>query len=146
MRKAGCLDCSEANLRRREFIRVGSLSLLGIGLRQYLELRSGTCMASSDGTHNKAKAQACILLWLEGGPSQVDTWDPKPNSGFKAISTNVAGIQISELFPRIAKQMDNLAIIRSMHTEETNHPQGTYETMTGHRPNAVMQFPSLGSI
>src|SRR5262245_61370777 len=146
MRKIGCLDCSEASLRRREFLRVGSLSLLRINLSQYLELRNGMTLASSDGVHQKAKAQACILLWLEGGPSQVDTWDPKSNSSFKPISTNVPGIQISELLPRVAKKMDKLAIIRSMYTEENNHPQATYYAMTGHRPNPAMQFPSLGSI
>ena len=99
-------------------------SLLGISLRQYLEQQS--LLASANGTKPKAKAQACILLWLEGGPSHVDTWDPKSNSNFKPISTNVPGIQISELLPRVAKQMDKLSIIRSMHTEEDNHPQGTY--------------------
>ena len=146
MRKAGCLDCSEASLRRREFLRVGSLSLLGINLSQYLELRNGMSLASSDGVHQKAKAQACILLWLEGGPSQVDTWDPKSNSGFKPISTSVPGIQISELLPRVAKRMEKLAIIRSMHTEENNHPEGVHYAVTGHRPNPAMQFPSFGSI
>ncbi|MBM3801347.1 MAG: DUF1501 domain-containing protein [Acidimicrobiia bacterium] len=146
MRKAGCLHFNESDLRRREFLRVGSLSLLGISLSQYLELKSGLVTASSEVVHSKARAQACILLWLEGGPSQVDTWDPKPNSGFKAISTNVSGIQVSELLPRVAKQMDKLAIVRSMHTEENNHPEASHYAVTGHRPNPAMQFPSLGSI
>ncbi len=86
------------------------------------------------------------MIWLSGGPSQVDTWDPKPNSNFKPISTNVAGIQISELFPRVARHMDKLSIIRSMHTEENNHPEGTYYGMTGHRPSRAFRFPSFGSI
>ena len=94
----------------------------------------------------EGKAQACILLWLEGGPSQMDTWDPKANSNLKPIATRVPGIQISELFPRVARQMDKLSVIRSVHTEENNHPQGTYQALTGHRPNAAMKFPSLGSI
>ena len=93
----------------------------------------------------KTKAQSCILLWLEGGPSHVDTWDPKPNSSFKPISTNVAGIQISSLLPRVSKHMDKLAIIRSMHTLEQDHDPATYYAMTGHRPSPAMQFPSLGS-
>src|SRR5262249_46384343 len=58
----------------------------------------------------------------------------------------VPGIQISEILPRIARQMDKLSIVRSVHTEETNHPQGTYQALTSHRPNAAMKFPSLGSI
>jgi hypothetical protein len=119
------------------------LSLLGISLSQYLQLKS---VQAANGVQAKAKAQACILLWLEGGPSHIDTWDPKSNSNFKPIPTNVPGIQISELLPRVAKQMDKLSIVRSMHTEEDNHPQGTYYALTGHRPNPAMQFPSFGSI
>ncbi len=142
MRKTDCFRCQGPN--RRDFIRAGSLSLLGISLSQYLQMES--VMAAVGGADRKAKAQACILLLLEGGPAQMDTWDPKPNSGFKPISTNVAGIQISELLPRVAKEMDKLSIIRSMHTEEIDHPQGTHYQLTGHRPNAAMQFPSLGSI
>src|SRR6266540_1372260 len=145
MTTAGCLTCSEANLRRRDFLRVGSLSLLGINLSQYLRLKQ--VMAAQPGNSpQKAKAQACILLWLEGGPCQMDTWDPKPSSPFRPISTNVAGIQISELLPRVAKRMDKLSIIRTMYTEENNHPQATYYAMTGHRPNPAMEFPSFGSI
>ena len=127
---------------RREFLRIGSLSLLGLSLRQYLELEAAT--PSTKGS--RRKAQACILLWLEGGPSQIDTWDPKPHSQFKAIPTKAGGVQISELFPRIAGHMDKLAIVRSMHTEENNHPQGTHYALTGHRPNPALKFPSLGSI
>ena len=144
MERAGCLTCSEASLRRRDFLRVGSLSLLGISLSQYLRLKE--VMAAAANPSSNAKAQSCILLWLEGGPSHMDTWDPKPNSSFRSISTNVAGIQISELLPRVAKKMDKLAIIRTMYTEENNHPQATYYAMTGHRPNPAMEFPSFGSV
>ena len=129
----------ETSLGRRDFLRVGSLPFLGISLSQYLRLT--TLMAAGN-----AKAQSCILLWLTGGVSQVDTWDPKPNSGFKPISTNVPGIQISELLPRVARHMDKLAIIRSMHTEEIDHPEATHYVLTGHKQNPAMQFPSLGSI
>ena len=141
MKTNGYRNCPGPN--RRDFLRAGSLSLLGISLSQYLELKS--LMA---GTENALpeKAQACILLLLEGGPAQMDTWDPKSNSGFQPISTNVAGVQISELFPQVAKQMDKLSIIRSMHTEEIDHPQATHYMISGHRPNAAMQFPSLGSV
>lgn len=125
---------------RRDFLRAGCLGSLGLGLTRFLELKS---LASHV---TKAKAEACILLWLEGGPSQVDTWDPKDNSSFQPISTNVPGIQVSELLPRCAQQMDKLSIIRSMYSEENNHPFGTYYALTGHRPNPAMSFPSLGSI
>ena len=141
MKKPDCFHCAR-NVGRRDFLRIGSLSLLGMSLGQHLHLKD----VLAAGRAGKGKAQSVLLVWLEGGPSQVDTWDPKPNSGFRAISTNVDGIQISELFPRIAGHMDKLAIIRSVHTKEENHPQGTYESMTGHRPSASRAFPSLGSI
>ena len=144
MKSPGCSHC--AGPGRRDFLRVGSLSLLGVSLSQYLELRSVMAAVNKDRPARQAKAQACILLMLEGGPGQMDTWDPKPNSNFKPISTNVAGIRISELFPKVAHHMEKLSIIRSMQTEEVDHPQGTHYVLTGHRPNAAMQFPSLGSI
>jgi len=128
-----------SGIGRRDFLRAGSLPCLGISLSQYLELSK---LAAAE----RPKAQACILLWLEGGVSQVDTWDPKPTSGFKPIATNVAGIQISELLPRVARSMDKLALIRSMRTEEIDHPEATHYVMTGHKPNPAMQFPSVGSI
>lgn len=136
---SGCLNLTQHESRRRDFLRVGSLGLLGIGLPQYLRAADAQKPA-------KAKAQACILLWLEGGPSQMDTWDPKPSSAFKAISTNVPGIQISELLPKLSKRMDKLALIRSMHTKGNDHPQGTHYAITGHEPNPAMHFPSLGAI
>ncbi len=144
MKRFGCLGY-EAALGRRDFLRVGSLSLLGISLSQYLELKSVMAAAGID-AQKQAKAQACILLWLEGGPAQMDTFDPKPSSGFKPISTNVPGIQISEILPRTARHMDKLSIIRSMHHEEVDHPNAQIYNMTGHRPSPAMKFPSLGSI
>ena len=146
MKKIGCLDFNDPVLKRRHFLKVGSLSLLGISMSQFLRVESLLAAAQGAVGGRKGKAQSCILLWLEGGPSQVDTWDPKPNSSFKPIPTNVAGIQISELLPRIAKRMDKLAIIRSLHTLENNHPPATHYAATGHLVNAAMRFPCLGSV
>jgi hypothetical protein len=128
---------------RRSILHVGSLSFLGLTLSQYLGLRRA--MAAT-GNAPAAKAQSVILLWLNGGPSHVDTWDPKSNSSFKPIATNVAGIQISELLPRMARHMDKMAIIRTMHTLENNHGIAHHYAMTGHRPSPAMKFPALGSI
>src|SRR5205085_12288429 len=119
-----------SELSRRDLLRVGSLAPLGIGLTQFLQASGGP---SQKTTARRGKAQACILLWLEGGPSQMDTWDPKSNSNLKPIATRAPGIQISELFPRVARQMHQMSVIRSVHTEENNHPQGTYHTLTAHR-------------
>ena len=123
---------------RRDFLKVGSLGFLGINLPNFLRAAATQRPAG--------KAQSCILLWLEGGPSQMDTWDPKSNSAFKAIGTNVPGIQISELLPQLATRMDKLAIVRSMQTKGNDHPQGTHYAITGHEPNPAMHFPSIGSI
>jgi uncharacterized protein (DUF1501 family) len=127
---------------RRSFLSVGSLGFLGLTLSEYL--------SAADTAAAKApvagKANSVILFWLEGGPSHIDTWDPKKNSNFKPISTNVAGIQISELLPKMARRMDKFALVRSMHTRGTDHPQATHYAITGHEVNPAMQFPSLGSI
>jgi uncharacterized protein (DUF1501 family) len=122
---------------RRDFLSVGSLGFLGLSLPEYLAAAKSPA---------KAKANSVILFWLEGGPSHIDTWDPKPNSSFKPISTNVAGIQVSELLPKMAKKMDKFALVRSMHTRGTDHPQATHYVITGHEINPAMQFPSFGSI
>jgi hypothetical protein len=134
-----CLRLTREQASRRDFLRVGSLGFLGIHASQYLR-------AAASNAIRETKAQACILLWLEGGPSHIDTWDPKPSSAFKPISTNVAGMQVSELFPQLAKHMDKLAIVRSMRTKGNDHPQGTHYAITAHEPNPAMHFPSLGSI
>ncbi len=132
-----------ADLSRRSILRVGALSFMGMNLNRFLRLEP---LMASSGSGQPGKAQACILLWLNGGPSHIDMWDPKPNSSFQSISTNVPGIQISELLPRSAKHMDKLSIIRSMHTEENNHGMGHHYVMTGHRPNPSMKFPAFSSI
>ena len=138
------LGCTGDHFGRRDFLRVGALNFLGMNLCQFLAARDA--QAASGTTAPKAKAQACILLWLDGGASHIDMWDPKSDSSFKPIGTNVPGIQISELFPKLARQMDKISIIRSLHTEENNHGFGHHYVMTGHKPNPAMKFPSLGSI
>lgn len=142
-KKAGCLDCSLAS--RRQFLRVGSLGILGANLSQYLHFNNLMAGVGLD-IEKKATAKSCILLWLEGGPSHVDTFDPKPSSSFAPISTNVPGIQLSSLCPKVAKRMDKIAIIRSVWGNEPNHFEAAHQTLTGHRISPSMNFPSFGSI
>src|ERR1700680_5054898 len=97
MNDFACLDCRQANRSRRHFLRMGTLSFLGLNLADYLRLQAEQTPAKP------GNAKACILLWLEGGVCQLDTWDVKANSGFKPISTNVPGIQIAETLPSVAK-------------------------------------------
>ena len=142
MRENSKYRCPGGHSWRRDFLRVGALTSLGISLSQFLRLQQATASE----LRLTPKAEACILLWLDGGPSQMDTWDPKSTSAFKPISTNVPGIQISELLPRISRHMDKLSIIRSMHTEENDHLQGTLYAATGHGPNPAMKFPAFNTI
>ncbi|KAA1260241.1 hypothetical protein LF1_27800 [Rubripirellula obstinata] len=92
----------------------------------------------------------CIVLWMGGGPSQLDTFDPKPNhengGEFGEIVTNVPGIRISEHLPQLAKQADKLAIVRSLSTKEGDHTRGTHLMQTGQTPMGAIDYPSMGSV
>lgn len=96
------------------------------------------------------KPRSCILLWMPGGPSQIDTFDPKPeheNGGeFQDIETSVPGIRLGEHLPQLAKQAEHLAIVRSMKTREGDHSRATYHLRTGYRPAGPIQYPVLGSL
>jgi uncharacterized protein (DUF1501 family) len=105
---------------RRAFIQAGASTVLGLSLADLLHLRArGAPMAGS--------ARSVILLWLWGGPAQLDTWDPKPNAPleyrgpFATIPTRTAGVRICELFPQIAQVSDTFAILRSLHTSSNDH-------------------------
>lgn len=93
---------------------------------------------------------SCILLWMSGGPSQLDTFDPKPghaNGGpVKSIATAVPGIHISEYLPKVAAQMQELAIVRSLTTREGDHSRASDLMLTGFRPQMGTNYPSLGSL
>jgi len=95
--------------------------------------------------------KSCILLWMGGGPSQLDSWDLKPESSknggpFKPIATSAPGVQISEHLPNVAKQMKHLSIIRSVDSKEGNHDRGAYMMHTGYSPNPTVVHPSFGSV
>jgi hypothetical protein len=148
-------------LTRREILRVGSLGVLGTGLNLGGLLGAeATGPSSIDPGFGRAKS--CIVLFLMGGPPQHSTWDPKPDApaevrgDFKPIATNVPGISISELMPRMAKVADKLCILRAMSTGDNAHSSSGYYMLTG-RPHAPMNFenanpgapndsPSLGAL
>jgi hypothetical protein len=98
---------------------------MGIGLSDFLSFRSAQALASTPSAVAAPQgiAQSVILVWLEGGISHLDSWDVKGNSGFRPIATNATGVQVSEIFPGVAKHMDKLSIIRSMKSDERNHPK-----------------------
>ena len=131
---------------RRDVLRVGSLTALGLGLPQWLSLRA----SAAESTRRPAKS--CIMVWLDGGPSHLETFDLKPQAPadvrgpFGPISTNVEGIQISELLPHTARVTDKIAIIRSMTSPLGEHGLANHYLMTGYQPSAALQYPGYGSV
>lgn len=99
---------------------------------------------------NKQPAQSVILLWLAGGPSQLETFDPHAGQRIagdtKAIRTAAPGIELAADYPRLAEQMNSLSIVRSLVSQEGDHERGTYLAQTGYRPDAATVHPSLGAI
>jgi uncharacterized protein (DUF1501 family) len=129
MHRSACRDFFRAApMGRREFLRAGSVPLLGLGLPQLLQARA---------TAGRGRAKACILLFMWGGPSQQDTWDLKPGAPaeyrgeFRPIKTNVPGIEICEHLPRLARHADKLAIIRSMTHGDVDHTTATHHLLAG---------------
>jgi hypothetical protein len=132
---------------RRDFIRVGALSFVGLSLTDLFCLQA----AAADGGAS-AKAKSVILLWMDGGPAHTDTWDPKPNAPsdirgeFKPISTNADGIQICELLPKMAKQMDKVALLRTVAHNEGAHERAQHLMLTGWHPLPSLVYPSMGAV
>ena len=98
----------------------------------------------------KRQQKSVILLWLAGGASQLETWDPKPGrltgGPFRAISTDIPSVQISELLPKMAQRMKTTAIIRSLNTRNGDHGGGTVLMETGRAKEAAVDYPDLGAI
>lgn len=91
---------------------------------------------------------ACIVLWLNGGPSHIDTFDPKPGrptARFKALKTRARGLELSEHLPALAERADRLAVVRSLTTREGNHERARYLMHTGYAPNPTVRHPALGA-
>ena len=107
---------------------------------------TGTALAAEA----KKKKTHCILLWMNGGASQFETFDMKPGKPtggpFRPMGTTVPSLQVCELMPKMAKQMEQVAVIRSMRTSEVDHPGGIYLMHTGYRPAANVRFPEVGAI
>src|SRR5438093_12721450 len=134
-------------LRRRDFLHAGSLSCLGLGLAQIFGLKALGAVDDSKKDVN------CIMIMLIVSPSQLDTWDMKPNAPveirgpYKPIKTNVSGIEISENFPRMAKHADKYALIRSVyHTAAAVHDTGHQMMQTGRLFQGGIEYPHIGCV
>jgi hypothetical protein len=127
---------------RRDFLNISLASAFGVSYSGWL----GSLARANIAT----RPRSCIVLWMPGGPSQLDTFDPKPgheNGGpYQAIETAVPGIKISEHLPGLAKHMKDMAIVRSMTSKEGDHQQATHMLLTGYREQEAVRYPELGSI
>jgi len=167
--RAGKDTCD--GVTRRELLRVGGSSVLGLSLADLLKSRAGATEASSIpgakvvGGATGGKAKSVILLFLQGGPSHLDLWDPKPNvpdnvkSMFNPIDTKTPGLQVTELMPKLAQVTDKLTLIRSVSYTPNglfNHTAAIYQMLTGYttdrvsasgqlEPPSPKDFPNFGS-
>lgn len=150
-------------ISRREWLRVGGLGAMGLSLSSLLragqstQTRSAPPMNLRGATFGRAKN--VIFLWLQGGPPQHETFDPKPDAPvdirgpFRPIATNVPGIRFCELLPRTSAYADKLAVVRSLYTSDDNHDVSGYWVLTGYPygPGSARQikpndWPYFGSI
>src|SRR5262245_35812412 len=131
-------------LSRRDWLRLTAAGALSVPCAGWLPA------LAADAANHPQRRRSCILLWMNGGPSQMDTFDLKPghvNGGpFREIQTPVPGVRISEHLPRLAAQARKLAIIRSMSTQEGDHGRATQIMHTGYRPQGPVQYPTFGAL
>src|SRR5438270_4454188 len=150
---------------RRELMRVGGAGLLGLNLPEFLSWKASATAKTDSKPKAFGAAKSVIMLFLQGGPSHIDIWDPKPEAPsnirgeFKPIKTKVPGIQFAETMPMLADQMDKFTIIRSMSYTPSglfNHTAAIYQMLTGWTPDKVSpsgqleppsprDFPTMGS-
>ncbi|GBD35806.1 hypothetical protein HRbin36_00921 [bacterium HR36] len=140
---AGGSKSAAWRLTRREWLQLSNAGVVGVSVSGWFGALAEALSRAQD------RKKACILLWMAGGPSQIDTFDPKPdhpNGGqFKPLATAVPGISISETLPQLAKQMRELVLIRSMQTREADHSRGMFLMHTGRLPSCPVHYPSLGA-
>jgi hypothetical protein len=133
-------DSQDHGFSRRHFLKIGALAFGGLNLPDLL---------AAGGAKSEI---SCIVLFQNGGASQLDSFDPKPEApadirgSFKSIPTSVPGIHISELLPRTAKVMDQFSLIRSMHSEEAIHERARQYVFSGTRPRNDLLHPSYGAV
>ncbi len=144
---------------RRELLRIGGLTTLGLSLPSLLRANETAVRGLPPADKSFGRAKNIIYVYLQGGPPQHETFDPKPDApaeirgAFKPIQTNVPGIQFCELLPRVARIADKLAVVRSIWTNDNNHDSSGYWLLTGYKyvgPNSrtiqPTDWPYFGSL
>jgi uncharacterized protein (DUF1501 family) len=141
------------SISRRDALRLGLYGAAGLLAAGRMGRAAQEPATQSAAAAVKVKAKSVIQVFLWGGMSHNDTWDPKPDSGAeymgefaKVIPTNVDGIQLGALFPELAKQADKFSIIRSMTHHNNGHETAAYLMQTGHAPGERLAYPSVGAV
>jgi len=131
-------------LSRRDYLKLASLGALSAGVAPWFPA------FADQAAKDPKRKRSCILLWMNGGPSQMDTFDLKPghtNGGpIKEIQTRAPGLKIAEHFPKLAKFGEHLAVMRGMNTKEADHSRATYLMRTGQAPTGPINYPPIGSL
>lgn len=146
-------------MQRRTYLQLGLAGLAGGSFVDLLALRTANANDAKAQGQPVAKPSSCILIWMDGGPTHFETFDPKPDApaeirgDFRPIKTNVSGIEVCEHLPQLAKIADKYSIIRSVCHNQGNHGAGNHYMMTGAPPRipvgcgAFVSFhPSIGSV
>jgi hypothetical protein len=130
------------HLTRRSFLASGLVGTLGLALSP-----AARSLLAAPAPARRAKA--CVLVWLNGGPSHLDTFDPKPGTPTggptKAIDTAVPGLKLSEHLPKLAGQAKRLAVVRSLTSKEADHDRAAYFLRTGNLRDERVEYPALGA-
>jgi hypothetical protein len=132
------------------FDRRGLLKLAALGGVSWLTPAAELLAREAEARPGSEPARSIILLWLAGGPSQLETFDPHPGKPIAgsttAIGTAVSGVQLAKGYERLAEKMEHVALVRSLVSKEGDHERGTYTVKTGYRPNPTVVHPSIGAI
>jgi hypothetical protein len=138
---------AEGLVGRRAFLQTIGLGVAGLAATAAMPV-SFTDWMAVQADDLRRREMACILLWMAGGPSQLETFDPKPGTAHggetRAIETSVPGISIAEGWEQTGKVMKDIALIRSMTNKEGNHQRATYQLHTGYIPSATIKHPHIG--
>jgi len=132
--------------QRRDFLKVAGLA----GLSWLTPLSHLLARAADEQPDKRRPAQSIILLWMQGGPSQLETFDPHPGSaiagGTTAIDTAVKDVQLADGFGHLAEEMGSVTLVRSMMSKEGEHERGTYMMKTGYPPDPTVVHPAIGAV
>jgi len=140
------------DMTRREVLKLGLLGAAGLPFISTRDILAQVAQSPQKSNNKSPRAKSVIQIWMWGGPSHLDTFDPKPNAGYdycgpfdKVVETNVKGIRINAQLPLLAKQADKYSIIRSMTHGINAHETASYLVQTGHDPGRVA-YPCIGAV